>query len=754
MADAFSRMLADGATHRIHAAGVCGIGLSGVAMLLRARGWEVSGCDAAPNVAAANHLSSIGVTVVYGHSPSHISGAEALIYSPAISPAAPEIAAACAASIPVLRRGEALAAISASERTLAVCGTHGKTTTSCFVLALLTALGDRPSWCIGGRTPSMPATAGIGAVGAPLVIEADESDGTLALYRPVATLVTSIEPDHLENFESFDALRQSFATAIRNTSSAVICCADCPSALATARLSAGAPLYTYGFSSSADFRIEGLSLSPDSSSFALRCPSGGVFSIALPLPGRHNALNAAGAFALCVSIGHPPADVAAAMGSLHELPLRRFERHVATSGAEVVSDYSHHPTEIAALVSTATLDSSHGIVAAFQPHRFSRTKSLARDFPPAFRGVRELLLLPVYAASERPIHGGSSEDLYREFRLQHESDPSIPLPLLCPSIRDAARYLAPRLSASDRLLVVGAGDIANLVPLVVSNPAARCPRRAGFRITTSLAIGGPADEFISADDETSLRSAILSARTRSLPVRVVGQGTNLLVPDTGLGGVTVRLSQKGFSSFERIGPNLVRVGCAILGPRLLSLLRDEGLSGLEYMAGIPGCVGGWLAMNAGTRHGEFGDRIVSATAIAPDGAPLVISDFGFGYRRCAALEGGAVCTSVTLRLIPGDPDEIARRMRGFASERFDFSGLRTAGSVFRNPPGASAGKLLDAAGCKGLRVGGAHVCERHANIIAVDDGATASDFLALAALMRDRVEERFGVTLQMEIRTW
>ena len=751
MTGAFDTMLADGAAHRIHAAGVCGVGLSGVATLLRARGWEVSGCDVAPHGAIADHLYSLGIRVEQGHLPSHISEAEALIYSLAIRADNPELAAALTAGIPVLRRGEALAAIAGVSRSIAICGTHGKTTTSCFVLSLLSALGEEPSWCIGGHTRSMGATAGIGAKDGPLVIEADESDGTLALYRPSATLLTCIEPDHLENFASFDALKETFAAAIGATSKAVVCCADDPVALETALGAAHVPLSTYGFSASADFSISDVSLSPTSSSFSIRVPDGNAFSVSLPFPGRHNVLNATGAFALCVALGHPPARVAAAMASLRELPLRRFERHMSASGAEIISDYSHHPTEIAALVSTVTLDASRRVIAVFQPHRFSRTKALIQSFPAAFRGVAEMLLLPVYAASETPIRGGSSEDLYREFRIQHEADTAIPVPRLCPSIADAVRHLSPRLSRDDTLLVIGAGDVADIVPILEHDSATI---REGKRIVTSLSVGGDSDEVVAPADRDELRTAILSARSMSLPIHVVGQGTNILIPDTGLGGVTIHLPQTGFAFFERLDETHVRVGCALSGARLLSVLRDAGLSGLEYMSGIPGCVGGWLAMNAGTRYGEFGDCVVSAEAIGPDGEVMVISDFGFGYRSCAALGNGAICTSVTLRLTPDDPSAIAQRMEDYASKRFDFSGLRTAGSVFRNPLGDSAGRLLDEAGCKGLRVGGAYVCERHANIIAVDGGATASDFIALAFLMRDKVEERFGIVLQMEIKTW
>ncbi len=744
-------MLADGMPRRLHALGATGIGVSGLLALFRARGWEVSGCDSRPSPALASWLASLGVEVCASHDPSHIAvrRPDLVLRTPAVADDNSELAAAQDAGIPVARRGEALAALVNQSRGVAVCGTHGKTTTSCFVRELLARLGDRPSWCIGGHTPSMGAVAGVGALGAPFVVEADESDGTLALYRPHVTVVTCVEPDHMEHFASFDALKQCFATAVRDTSEAVVCCADNAAALEVAG-AASAPVTTYGFADNADVRCEIVALEANHSVFDLAMRDGRRLRASIGVPGRHNVLNAAGAFAACVALGHAPAKVAEALGSLKELPGRRYERHVSPCGAEIVSDYAHHPTEIAMLVAMARLAPARRLVAVFQPHRYTRTRALGADFPAAFRGVDELLLLPVYEASEKPLEGGRTEDLYCEFRRQSARDPLIPVPKLVPSVAEGAAYLATVLREGDRVLVVGAGDVVSLVSrLEKAKPVAVAPSP----VRNSFGIPALADRLADVRDEAELASLLAEAKEKAMPVHVVGQGTNLLVSDAGLRGLTLRLSQDGFGTFERVDDATVRIGCAMAGARLLSLLRDAGLSGLEFMAGIPGCVGGWLAMNAGTRFGEFGDRVVSAEALDMDGVPCAISEFGFGYRTCKALEG-RIATKVTLRLVRDDSSAIARRMDDFRARRFDFSGLRTAGSVFRNPPGVSAGKLLDEAGCKGLRVGGAVVCDRHANIIAAEGGATASDIIALSALMRDRVAASCGVVLHREIRVW
>ena len=742
---------------RIHCLGVGGIGVSGLAALLRARGCEVSGCDASPSPAMRDWLAARGIAVREGHSPAHLVEfrPDFVVRTPAVPDAHPELAAARAAGIPVASRGEVLARIVNASRGVAVCGTHGKTTTACFAVALLRALGgDGTGWCIGGFSRGMGGVARPPDPGAPLVVEADESDGTLALYRPCVTVVTSVDADHLEHFGSFDALLDCFRRVCAATSGTVAYCADDAGA---ARVAAAVPgAMGYGFSAGARLRAANLETVPDgSSTFDVILDGAPLGRATLAVPGRHNVLNALGAFGACLALGHAPADALSALGALRELPGRRFERHVAAARFEIVSDYSHHPAEIRALVETALSRPHRRLAAVFQPHRFSRTKALAADFPPAFRGVGELLLLPVYAASEPPLRGGTSADLYRAFRLANADDPSLPVPRLATGLEAAAAYLSgpAGLGPEDVLLVVGAGSVVSLVDALERPPdvAPSAGAPAPGRFSLSYGIEATADALVDVADEDALARALADAGRGG--VRVLGQGTNLLVTDLGVRGRVIRLG--GLNAFARTGDETVAVGCGLPGAALLARLRDAGLSGLECMAGIPGTVGGWLAMNAGTRFGAVGDCVEEVVAYAPGGARTVAraAECGFGYRRCAFL-AGKVAARVHLRLRRDDPAAIAARMADFRAKRFDFSGLRTAGSVFKNPEGTSAGRLLDEAGCKGLRVGGAFVSDRHANIVAAGDGATASDILALIGIMHDAVLERSGVDLEREIRVW
>lgn len=753
---------------RLHALGVTGIGLSGVSALFHARGWEVSGCDERPAPAIRAWLEAHGVAVRDGHDASHLDDAppDLVLRSPAVPPSNEELAAARARAIPVARRGVALAAlVNAAPLSVAVCGTHGKTTTSSFTVSLLRALGGDPSWCVGGYTPSMGGVAGIGGnPEAPFVVEADESDGTLADYAPSVSVVTTVDADHMEHFSSFDDLRACFRSALEKTGRAVVYCRDDEGASGVA---AGLPrLFGYGFSAEADLRASGLVLAPDRSTFRLSLRGEDLGTVVLPTPGRHNVLNALGAASVALVLGEDPVRVRDALASLSELPGRRFERIPAGDGLEVRSDYSHHPAEIKALVAMARLRSKGRLLAVFQPHRYTRTLALGEQFPAAFRGVDQLLLLPVFAASEAPVPGGRSEDLYRSFRRQAASPAAgegpVPLPILMADVPSARGWLDRNLRAGDLLLVIGAGDVVSLVrgapfraarPLPAPWPFAEADAPLARR--TSYRVGGAADLLADVVSEDGLREVLRFAREHGLPVSMLGQGTNRLIPDGGVRGIVLRLAGGPFGDLSFLADDRVEVGCGVAGAAFLASLREKGLGGLEYMAGIPGVLGGWLAMNAGTRDGAIGDRLVSMTLCDQDGTVRACpaAEAGIGYRRCEALaDGMTIALKATFRLEKRARMEVMGRMEAARSKRFDFAGLHTAGSVFRNPPGTSAGRLLDEAGCKGLRVGGAYVCERHANIIATEEGATASDVLALSAWMHDRVLARAGVDLKREIR--
>ena len=434
--------------------GVGGIGMAGVARLLAAQGLNVTGCDGG-NPRTMAWLRAGGIPATTGHDPRHLDGAEWAIFSPALQPGHPERTAAEARGLPLFRRGQVLPVLAELWKTVAVAGTHGKTTTSSMITHLLRACGVDASWCIGGELPPDGAPAGVGAAEW-LAIEADESDGTLAHYFPEIAVITNIEFDHMEHFASKDAMVDCFRAFARQAR-AVVFCADDPEA---ARIGAAAQGVSYGFSNGADFRAESLEVGPGGTRFAVHLPGGGRAPVFLPLPGRHNVLNALAALAAGIRCGIAPEAACAALGGF-ALPKRRFEPVAAARGIRIVADYAHHPSEIRAVIDAARQAGAARIWAVFQPHRYTRTLALGADFPPAFAGVAGVILAPVYAASEPPLAGGTADDLLKHFQ-RHGGAPAE----LAGNLADAAERVAARWAPGDWVLVVGAGDVEDVGPML------------------------------------------------------------------------------------------------------------------------------------------------------------------------------------------------------------------------------------------------------------------------------------------------
>ena len=434
---------------RVHLLGVGGIGMAGVARLLAARGLAVTGCDGgAPRTLA--WLRSCGIPATTGHDPAHLENVDWAIFSPALQPGHPERVAAESRGLPIYRRGQVLPVLAERWKTVAVSGTHGKTTTSSMIAHVLRSCGADPSWCIGGELPPDGAPAGIGK-SEWLAIEADESDGTLAHYAPEIAVVTNVEFDHMEHFASKEAMVECFRAFARQAK-AVVYCADDPEA---ARIGAEIGGVSYGFAAGADFRAENLETGPAGSRFAVR-----GHAVSLPLPGRHNVANALAALAACDRCGIA-LDAAAAALAGFALPKRRFELVAEARGIRIVADYAHHPSEIRALIDAAKQAGAGRIWAVFQPHRYTRTRALGADFPPAFDGVAGVILAPVYAASEPSQAGGTSEDLLKHF-WRHGGPPTE----LAQDLEAAAALVAARWKSGDWVLVVGAGDVEDVGPML------------------------------------------------------------------------------------------------------------------------------------------------------------------------------------------------------------------------------------------------------------------------------------------------
>jgi UDP-N-acetylmuramate--alanine ligase len=456
--------------HHVHVVGVGGSGMSAIAAVLAAMGHEVSGSDLKDSSGLAR-LRDAGVRTFVGHQAEQVDGAEVVAISTAVPPTNPEVVRAGELGLPVLRRAEVLAAICATRRTIAVAGTHGKTTTSSMLALVLIEAGLKPSFIIGGDVTQI----GSGAAwddGDWFVVEADESDGTFVELPRSLAVVTNVEPDHLEHHGTFENLVAAFERFVHDAEQAVVCLDD----EGAAHLAATTAATTYGTTEGADFQMADVDGHGTGTTFTVRWTGDAgerAASVALPVPGMHNARNAAAAFAAGVLAGADP-DAAAAALSRFAGVARRFESRGEVDGITFIDDYAHLPTEVAAAIQAARAGQWRRVVCAFQPHRYSRTAALWQDFADAFEGVDALALTDVYGAGEQPRPGITGKLLVDAVLDAHPWHRVAYLPR-----RDElVAWLAAELRPGDLCLSLGAGDITNLASEVQAVLVAREPASA------------------------------------------------------------------------------------------------------------------------------------------------------------------------------------------------------------------------------------------------------------------------------------
>jgi UDP-N-acetylmuramate--alanine ligase len=447
----------------VHFIGIGGIGMSGIAEIMLRIGYQVQGSDAKAS-ANTERLEKLGAKVFIGHDAAYVEGASAIVYSTAVKPDNPEIIAGRERRLPLVRRAEMLAELMRLQFSVAVGGTHGKTTTTSMVACLLDAGGLDPTVVNGGIINAYGTNAKVGA-GDWIVVEADESDGTFLKLKSTVAIVTNIDPEHLDHYGDFDAVKRAFRDFVENIPfyGFAAVCTDHPEVQAMASRVENRRLVTYGVNPQAEVRAENLTMGPDGCRFdvVIHPPVSGkdegeairYDGLHLPMAGHHNAMNALAAIAVARELSVSADDIRKGLAGFGGVR-RRFTTTGVANGVRIIDDYGHHPVEIASVLKAARAVTEGRVIAVVQPHRYSRLHDLFDDFCHGFNDADVVIVADVYAAGETPIEGASRDALVAGLRRYgHRRVIALDGPTDLPAI------IGEEARSGDLVLLLGAGDI-------------------------------------------------------------------------------------------------------------------------------------------------------------------------------------------------------------------------------------------------------------------------------------------------------
>ena len=438
----------------VHFVGIGGSGMSGIAAILLGMGHKVTGSDLRDTAAVAA-LRKLGAEIHIGHDAAHLGNPDTVVVTSALWPNNPEYVLAKERGIPVLHRSMALAYLTGKKRVIAVAGAHGKTTSTGMIITALLQLGEDPSFVNGGVIASLGVSSGAGK-GDLFVIEADESDGSFLHYDTAIALITNVDADHLDHYGSEEAFEAEFGRFAQGAREFVAVSSDDPGAVRVTKLLRDKRILTFGYADDAVVRLSNVDASGSRVSFDLEY-AGASHSARLRVPGEHNAINAAGAFAVLVGLGYEPAAVLAAIETFGGTE-RRFELHGEERGVAVYDDFAHHPTEVAAALKAARAVVGDGkLITVFQPHLYSRTRLMAKEFAEALSASDEVVVLDIYAAREDPEPGVTGALVSNAFANQAQVH-------YVPEWDDAPPVAASLAESGDFIITMGCGDVYRMVP--------------------------------------------------------------------------------------------------------------------------------------------------------------------------------------------------------------------------------------------------------------------------------------------------
>jgi len=742
--------------HRIHLIGVAGSGMSGIAALLLELGHNVSGSDKVSTL-ETDRLQRLGLRFFPQHRAEDASEADLIVFSSAIKIDNPILISARDSGKPVVRRAEALAAIMHGKRGVVIAGMHGKTTTSAMTAHVLRESGLHPSHYVGAEIPILGINAHWDPRGEYFVVEGDESDGTLRCFRPEYALILNIEEEHLDFYADLPSIEKVFAQLIQQTSGTVFYNVDDTT---TARLCAkrrGA--ISFGFCEEADYRSADVELRDFASVFCVHRRGEPLGEAVLNVPGKHNVQNAVGVIALATEFGIPFERIAASLRKF-EHARRRFEIKYESDRFLLVDDYAHHPSEIRATLKTARSTGRKRVLTMFQPHRYSRTKALRKEFGRAFDDTDHVVVTDVYPASEAPIPGISGETIADEIARHGHRGVSYQ-----PRLEWVHRDVGNMLDSGDLVLSLGAGNIHEQLSVLAADLViaeklkAIVGEEGDVRLCeplskhTTLRVGGPAQFWVEPRNENAFAELIRFCRRESLPLFVIGRGSNLLVRDGGIRGVVVHPCGGDFDRIE-INGSEITAGVGVKLREVAYAGKAAALGGLEWMEGIPGVVGGGLRMNAGAMGAQTFENVVRVRYLDANGEAHTKTrdELEVHYRNFPLLENNFAVSAV-FRAQPTPTEEIVRKLEASQKKRRTSQpAAKSAGCIFKNPDSCPAGRLVDELGLKNLRVGKARVSEVHGNFIVNDGGATAADMLELIEKIKSVARAKRGIELETEVQ--
>lgn len=756
-------------TPRVHLVGVGGIGVSALAELLHARGATVTGTDRAES-ARIQDLRLQGIDVRVGDDPALAEGADLVVYTSAAKVDHPERRAAEARGVPQFPRGAALAALVGERRGVGVAGAHGKTSTTALLAEMLAACGADPGAAVGGVVEAWgsPVRPGQGEL---FVAEADESDRSFLALPLALALALNIDRDHLENYRDFEELVGCYRQYLEAAREGAVVFLDDPQlrALVETWAGDGPPPVTVSAAGPADLELREITSGGGGVSFEARWRGQDLGAFRLPRPGVHGAWNAGCALAAGLVLGQDPEALRTGMAGSRGVD-RRFTFKGEVRGVRLHDDYAHMPVEVAATIRAArSAYPERRLVAVFQPHLYSRTRDHAAAFGAALAEADRAFVLPVYGAREQPLEGVDAA-------LVAAAAPGHVTALDRESLDAAAAELAPGLDPGDVVLTLGAGSVTALGPALRRALAGRglaaALERLGLEHTldarlaryNSFQCGGAALAVVRPADEAALARLLPVLHDElQLPFKVLGGGTNVLVSDAGYEGVVVLLGE-GFQGFELEGAGedpgsdriTFRAGAALTTGKLFRRLQKAGVGGFEWFHHVPGTLGGAIVNNSSAYGQSLEGHLVELKVMDASGQaswrPAASLEARYRWTRLKGCEGQVVL-GARLEGPRTDPAVILAEARRQAAQRnaTQPGGKGSVGCAFKNPEGRSAGQLIEAAGLKGRRVGGAVVSEKHGNFLLNSGAATASDIVALAELVRRQVRARFGVELEYEI---